>query len=168
MKPVVVRSGGMPARILLGSAVFVLLGVLALAAGRTLLGIISIGFFGVPVLFVQARRWFGSPILIIDDQGYLDRSNLAAPGRVEWSQVRRVSIYSVRGQRMLGVELVDPEAVLARLPPQRRRLLGLNPGLGFATFTIPEITLPFTLEKLIDIMRERNPGLIVGEQEDRL
>jgi hypothetical protein len=65
---------------------------------------------------------------------------------------------------MLGGLPSDPAAILARATPVRRAVLRLNAGFGFPAINVPEVALPYPLERLIDEMRLRNPDLEVFAQ----
>jgi hypothetical protein len=143
---VVIRPGRVQLKLLLICVAFVATGAFLIANGDIIAGTLGVVFFGlclVGFVILEGRRMLGRPVLVIDDEGYLDRSSLVAPGRVAWSEVSRVRIESVTGQRFLAVEPKDPEAIMARATRMRRWLMRLNRGMGFEVLNIAEMMLPF-------------------------
>lgn len=166
---IVIRPGRVPLKLPLICVAFVAGGAFLIANGDIIAGTLGVVFFGlclVGFVILEGRRMLGRPVLVIDDEGYLDRSSLVAPGRVAWSEVRRVRIESVTGQRFLAVEPADPEAIMTRATRMRRWLMRLNRGMGFEVLNIAEVMLPLSLETLVEVIREHNPALIVDSNSD--
>jgi hypothetical protein len=115
----------------LGSIAFVVAGVWQVNTGDSfgvLMGGLGVAFFGLGVVMIGGK--LVNPVLLrIDEKGYQDRSSLATPGRVLWSDVRTVSIQQVGSQRVLAITVADPEAVIRRAGPLRRFAMRHNPGL---------------------------------------
>jgi hypothetical protein len=128
---------------------------------QIIVGAVAVLFFGMGLVMFGARLVFNPVLLQIDEEGYVDRSSLATPGRISWSEVAAVSIGSIGPHRFLEITISDPEAVLRRAGPLRRIVMRANKAAGFATVTIAEIALPYPLETLIETMRSRNPHVIV-------
>jgi hypothetical protein len=124
--------------------------------------VLAVAFFTLAAAYLAVALVLRWPALVIDREGITDSSNLAAGGRIAWSEIRGVRIAEIRSQRTLAVDLFYPDAVPARVPAARRALLHANLGLTGAPVNIPESTLPFGLEQVIAEMTMRNPGLPVG------
>jgi hypothetical protein len=155
--------------LLLGAAGFVAAGltfILTSVGGviGDVIGVLGVAFFGSAGVYILVELVHRRPTLLIDADGITDRSSLAAAGRLLWSEIGVVTIYSVGGQRMLGILPSDPGAAVARTTPIRRALLRMNAGFGFPAINLPEVTLPYPLERLIDEMRRHNPDLQVSAE----
>ena len=165
MEPVRIRSDrrGMLG-LFLGSLAFVAASAWSVGTGdpaHVVVGVVGILFFGFGVVMSGTQLVFNPVVLQIDEEGYVDRSSLATPGRVFWSEVGVVSIGSVGSQRFLEITASDPEALLRRAGRLHRLVMRANRAAGFAMVTIAESMLPYPLETLIDTMRRHNPNLTV-------
>jgi hypothetical protein len=129
--------------------------------GNAFFGYIGL-VFAIPALVVLTLRALRrQPVLVLDQQGFVDQSTAVAAGRVGWHEVAHVQITAVSGQRFLSVTPVNPEAVLARRGAVSRGAGQASANMGFGVINIPENVLPFGLEHLIDQMRRAYPGLNV-------
>ena len=163
MEPVRIRSDRRSTLVLfLASLALVAAGMLLVSTGKPvylIVGVVGILFFGIGLVMFGVQLVFNPVVLQIDEEGYLDRSSLATPGRIFWSEVAAVSIASVGSQRFLEITVADPEAVLRRASLVRRVVMRANRAAGFATVTLAETMLPYPLETLIETMRRHNPDL---------
>ena len=123
---------------------------------------VGVLFFGFATGFFVLGLVRRQPVLIVDETGIDDRSNLASAGAVPWSDILGVYVSTMGRQRSLSIAVADPERLLAGRALRQRTLMNANLRLVGAAINIPEVTLPISLEKLIEEMRARNPGLQVG------
>ena len=65
---------------------------------------------------------------------------------------------------MLAILPHDPNAVIARAGFPRGALLRMNHAAGFPPINVPESTLPYSVEALIDQMRRHNSELVVARR----
>ena len=97
---------------LLGSAAFVAAGVVFLRTSiggiiGDVIGAVGIAFFGPAGVYFLAEIVHRRPSVQIDADGMTDRSSLASAGRIGWDEIGAVRIYSLYGQRMLGILPLD-------------------------------------------------------------
>jgi hypothetical protein len=161
-------------RFLVVSAVFIAGGVGLLSDAADLRqrvgGVLGVALGGVGVLLFGVRLLFWGPVLRVDLVGITDRASLASPGQIRWDEIDNVKIYTVtvRGthgrtikRRMLGVYPRAGSTSVGSAGPVRRLLMRLNGRFADAPINIAESTLPFTLEELVDRMRQLCPTLQV-------
>lgn len=87
------------------------------------IGLGAVGFFGLCAAAIARLLVRGRPGLVIDDEGLIDGTSGAAPGRVRWDEVAAVRVVRVPGQPgLVGLELVDVERFLDRLSLLQRWL----------------------------------------------
>ncbi len=67
---------------------------------------------------------------------------------IDWQEIADIGAYAMPGQRMLGVELIDPQAVFARVRPVKRLTLQINSRLVPVPVNIPRNVLPMPVERL--------------------
>jgi hypothetical protein len=89
-------------------------------------GAASIGFFGLCGLYACVKIFDRRPGLIIDDDGFIDRSSAAALGRIWWDDVLGIRIASIHRQRMAVVDVADPQRLIEGAGPIARKLHAAN------------------------------------------
>ncbi|MCO5171825.1 MAG: hypothetical protein M9894_36460 [Planctomycetes bacterium] len=88
------------------------------------IGLAAAGFFGLCALAIARLLLRGRPGLVIDDEGLIDGTSGAAPGRVRWDEVAAVRVVPQNGQpALVGLDLVDLERFLDRLSLLQRWLV---------------------------------------------
>lgn len=115
------------------------------------LGAAAVLLFGAPLL-VALRRLLAPPSvgLVIDRQGFEDRSSLLRVGRVAWSEVGAMELARVAGQPLLGVRCISPETVVQRVPhPVLRWLARVNTKHQGTPVSIAARNLAFTVDELV-------------------
>lgn len=117
----------------------------AVVAG--VLGIAVFGLFAVLAARLVLQR---GPALVIDSRGITDSSSASAAGFVPWHQVRGLSIWEHRGQRIVCVAVHDPALVLAAANRLTRTAMRANIRMVGTPVTIATTALPFTADQLID------------------
>jgi hypothetical protein len=113
--------------VVLGSLAFVAVGALLFTqrADRPLLGVVgvlAVVTFGVALALGVAqllRR--DRTALAFDAEGFTDTSAPTAVGRVAWAETTGLRTGTLRGQPLVVVDVVDPDAVVARLGSAARR-----------------------------------------------
>lgn len=91
-------------------------------------------FFGLCFIAIVARLFRGGPSVILNEFGIHDlRSSF---GTIAWTDIVSLRIGSVRNQRFLCVEVLDPSTYLSRLRSHKRFLAQANSSLGFPPITI--------------------------------
>lgn len=133
-------------------------------------GILGVAFGGLGVLYFGIRLLFRGAVLRVDLVGITERSSLASPGHIRWDEIDSVKIYTVSfrdthgrtiKRRMLGVYPRAGSTSVGGAGPVRRLLMRLNGRIVEAPINIAESALPFTLEELVDRMRQFCPTLQV-------
>jgi len=153
------------------SALFLAAGVWLFLDGATVsreaVGILGIAFGGLGVAYFGVRLLFRAPVLRIDLVGITDRSSLVSAGHMRWDEIGGVKIYTfsfrTRGrtiqQRMLGVYPRAGSGAVRRANPVKRLMMRRGGRIADAPINIAESVLPFTLEELVDRMRQFCPTL---------
>jgi hypothetical protein len=111
----------------LGSAAFVAVGAFLFTQGADrpvlavagVLAVVTFGLFGVLGVRQLLRR--DRTGLAFDDEGFTDTSAPTAVGRVAWAETTGLRTGTLRGQPLIVVDVVDPDAVVARLGSATRR-----------------------------------------------
>ena len=128
---------------------------------------ISMGVIGLPVsvalLAYEIRKLlFDRNMLVIDESGILDRSNVMAPGKLEWEQIEGVYKLSIRDDTFLCIDVRERDAWMAGLSRRARRLAQANVDMGYAPVRIQAATFSHsvTTDDLLRCVRELHPELV--------
>jgi hypothetical protein len=171
---VIYPSRAKMALVLLGSIVFVVIGVwigtLRIERVVPILEVIVATYIGVPFfgacgLYAAYRLAIRRPALQIDSSGITDTSSALGAGRLLWDEVDHVVLYKYYGQSMLGVIPRDLDILLVRQHPVRRYLTKLNLQLGCAPINVAQVGLPMKVAELADVLRTRYGVLVEGDAQ---
>ncbi len=114
-------------------------------------GVVSVLFFGL-CGGATLRRLLGHRVsLLIDRRGIVDNSTVTPAGRILWSEIVRVGVAEVSGQRFVGIDVQQPEKVLGRAGNRRGFLLASQSMTGFL-INIPESMLDRPAAEMIDLL----------------
>jgi hypothetical protein len=90
------------------------------------IALLSIGLFGLSGAYGLVRLFDDSPGLILDAEGIIDNSSMAAAGRVPWREIRDIQVVSIGGQAFLAFIVTDPEKYLSKGNILSRMLVKAN------------------------------------------
>ncbi|MBG9793287.1 hypothetical protein ABD76_12505 [Paenibacillus dendritiformis] len=144
--------------ILLGSALFVAVGILLMSAAEgfaVAIGAICACFFAITLIYSLWRILAPRPSLILHEQGFVDNASLSSVGEVNWDEVTDIYVYQFMNQRFIGIKVEKPERVLAPLPSWKRTLLRANRGMVEATVNLPVVAFTEPLDDVARKLRER-------------
>ncbi|MEL1245827.1 STM3941 family protein [Flavobacterium sp. DGU11] len=127
-EPVVIQlSKGKLALLLIGSIIFVIIGVWILVSGpvssNVLLdnpivkygaGIASILFFGFIAVAYIVKLFDTRPGLIIDEKGITDNASGVSAGFIPWGDVRHIYTTQVMNQKFIMIGVNNPEDYINR------------------------------------------------------
>jgi hypothetical protein len=123
-------------------------------------GWVGLVFFGLCFIAILAQLFRSGPSVILDELGIHDlRSSF---GTIPWADVVSLRIGSVRSQRFLCVEVLDPSTYLSRLPSHKRLLALANPSLGFPPITIGFSGLSPGLDAVWSYVQSNHPEKIAA------
>lgn len=153
--------------ILSGSLIFVLLGLwfvidppkdhLSDSTIRlNIIGYISFIFFGVVAVFCIKKIFDNHPALIFNDLGFDDRSSLFSAGFILWKDVRSISVIEIRKQRMIMLELNNPEQYIqSQNNFFKKQILKMNFKLYGAHLGLSSKGLDITFDELYEQLNKR-------------
>lgn len=145
----------------LASLGFVILGVLVFFAGMRrgidffLIGIIAgdLALFGSGVLFSARTLLSRRPLLIVDQEGIVDRASPFGVGLVRWEEIADMDSFEA-GVPYLRIVPKDPKGFVSRQPLVRRILMKTNLLLFRAPLLIPETLLSVPVSDILSWVRE--------------
>ncbi len=78
------------------------------------LGLVAIVFFGIMGLVGLKKLIDKKPALILNNSGIVDNASSVSPGFIPWSEVVGAKIVEVQKQKMLVINVREPEEYIAR------------------------------------------------------
>jgi hypothetical protein len=121
-----------------------------------LVGAISVFFFGAIFVFWFKKTFDNKPALIIDDLGLEDRSSLFSAGFILWKDLKCISILEIRKQKMIMLELNNPEQYIQNQHNFIRRLiLRTNFKMFGGHLSLSPKGLDITLDQLYEVLSTR-------------
>ncbi|GAB4223392.1 MAG: hypothetical protein Kow0062_23420 [Acidobacteriota bacterium] len=169
---VIYPSRARMALVLLGSIVFVVIGVWRGTPGdaeRPPIWVVIAGLYvGVPFfaacgLYAGYRLVCRRPALTIDSTGITETASALGAGRLTWEEVDYVVLYKFGGQSMLGIVPKNLEGFLSRQPGMRRFLIKINMALGCAPINVPQVGVSMRLSELAELLQTRHGVRVEGE-----
>ncbi len=157
---VVYPSRSKLALFLLGAAAFVAVGVWMFSVAWTgesdeyppsllfVFGTLAILFFGAGLMWGLVRLVAPKPAVLLDNEGLHDHASLTSAGFIPWSEIELVVNLSMGRQRMLSIQVRDPETLVARTSGLKRLALRANLKMSTTPFHIPQTLLPIRVKEL--------------------
>lgn len=141
------------------SFVFVLLGAIFIgiyfseediSLWMIIVGVVAVLFFGFCLVYYIKEIIIHKPILVISDEGIMDRSSFIGAGLVKWEEIADIDFIDFSGQIFLGIFTHDRELIINRTSSVKRILNQLNKGLIESQVNIPAKNLNCPKEELIE------------------
>lgn len=115
-------------------------------------GVICTLFFAACLIYFIRKLFDHSPAIIIDDEGILDNSSYIAGGLIRWHDIHHIELYQLAGQKMIGIQLKDPDSFLKDQQGFKRLLIKINKGMVQAPINIAQSALRMPLVQIYDEM----------------
>ena len=150
--------------LLLGAVAFVALGFWIIGLREhaaivhyyhVVVAVVAIAFFGACAVAILVRIFNPSAVVILSREGITDSASPFGVGFLCWDEIAFLSVYTIEGQRMLGIYLKDARSIMARVGGAKAKYMELNLRLGFAPVNIPQVVLPLPVEELAELIRTR-------------
>jgi hypothetical protein len=161
---VIPLSKGKLALLLLGSIAFVAgsIWIWSIADSQTRynplymkgVAIAGVSFFGLCGIYGCIKVFDGRPGLIVDDQGIVDNSSAVSAGRVPWEEIIGLRISEIAGQRILVIEVTDPQKYIERCGVFLRMLNAANTKMMGSPINISSNSLKVNFDDLVRRLTE--------------
>ncbi|WZY00217.1 STM3941 family protein [Bacillus sp. FSL W7-1360] len=93
------------------------------------------------------------PSFRIDKEGIYEDASLASVGLIRWDEIERIGMYSLVGQKTLGIVPRNLEAVLQRQSGLKRALLSMNKKKEIP-ISIPQGASDVPLESVLEFVEQ--------------
>lgn len=117
-----------------------------------LVGIVCVIFFAACLVFFIRKLFDHSAAVRIDDEGIYDNSSYISGGLIRWDDIINIELYQLAGQKMIGIQLKDPDSFLESQQGFKRRLIKINQGMVHAPVNIAQSALRMPLAQIYEEM----------------
>lgn len=114
----------------------------------------GVSFFGLCALYGFYKIFDMRPGLIIDAQGILDNSSAIAAGQIRWDEITGWHVSEIAGQRMVTIEVVDPQRFVDRGNFISRKLNSANTKMTGSPINISSVSLRIGFDELVQTLNE--------------
>ena len=115
------------------------------------LGLVAIVFFGVLGLVGLKKLFNTKPALILNKSGIVDNASSVSAGFIPWSEVGGARIVEMPNQKMLVIDVRDPEEYIARGSRLKQTLNKANYNMVGSPISIPTDVLAINFSELASL-----------------
>ncbi|WZY00205.1 STM3941 family protein [Bacillus sp. FSL W7-1360] len=109
---------------------------------------LGIPFFSIPTGYLVYRLIKPKPSLRIDKEGIYENASLAGVGMIRWDEIERIGMYTLVGQKMIGIVPKDFDTFLQRQNGVKRAFSSMNKKKEFP-ISIPQGASDVPLESVL-------------------
>ena len=146
----------------LGAAFFVVMGWTMTQSDELFhraVGWVCIAFFGSVFLSAGSHLFKSETAFTLDSSGIVDRHRRVT---IAWNEIENVQVFSVKGNRFLGLVFRDPQQFLSRLAWWRRPFAHLNERMGWCYLSFTFTGIKPGIDAAIDFIGASVPGVPLG------
>jgi len=114
----------------------------------------AVGFFGLCGVFAVLKLFDFAPGLIVDSEGIVDNSSAIAAGRIPWTDIRGFEIQTIQNNRILTIQVHDPEKYVQRASFLKRAFVALNASHFGGPIQISSHALKVSFDQLVTVLTE--------------
>lgn len=114
-------------------------------------GVVAVGFFGLCGLYGVKKLFDREPGLIFNESGIIDNASGVAAGFIPWSEVIGTGIFEVHNQKMLIIEVANPQKYVERGGALRRALNKANYKFSGSPVSISANALDIAFPELLSL-----------------
>jgi hypothetical protein len=119
-----------------------------------ILGIFEVALCGAVFFFCIARAFDRRPGLIVDRQGFIDRTDYFGAVRIDWTAVRGIRTVRILMVRNLVVDVYDPRRFVARGNAFRWLMRARNMWLLGSPISLTSIALDTNFDQMARLVGE--------------
>lgn len=121
-----------------------------------LLGIVSILFFGICVVYIARKLPENNAGLIIDSNGLIDNSSGVSAGRILWSDIQNISVIEIHRQKLIMLQVKNPQDYIDRQKSGfKRKMMQMNFNMYGTPLSITSNSLKIEFDELINILHDQ-------------
>src|SRR5690606_958129 len=109
-------------------------------------------FFGFAAFYALSKFFDSNPALTLDPEGIIDRSSLAAVGRISWSEVASVSSIESYWQNLIIVKVSNTDEMISRQSGLKKMFMKINNKWFGSQVIISSVILKSTPKQLFALI----------------
>ena len=155
--------------LLLGSAIFIAIGILLLVnpspldpsefcspALARIIGLSAVAFFGLAGFFILKKRMDKTPGLILTEEGVFDNSSAVSVGFIPWSDVVEIAETRVLNQLFINLVVKNPQEYIDKQTSLfKRKALHVNYNSYGTVIGISANSLKIDYPALLDLVNKK-------------
>jgi hypothetical protein len=122
------------------------------------LGLAAIVFFGICGLAGLKKLFDKKPTLILNHSGIVDNASGVSAGFIPWSEVVGARMVEVQKQKLLVIDVRDPEEYIARGNLLKQTLNKANYNMVGSPISISAVALAIDFSELISLFDQYQRG----------
>ncbi|MDD5150649.1 MAG: hypothetical protein PHC28_09220 [Flavobacterium sp.] len=119
-----------------------------------ILGIASILFFGLALIFTIPKYFDKSPGLIFTNKGIVDNTNGTSVGLIKWKDITEIKVIEIWKTKAILLETNQSEKYIAKANPNQAKIMRANFKIYGTPLCITPQTLKIDFEDLYDLIFE--------------
>ena len=122
----------------------------------TAVGVVGTIFFGIGSIVAFGRAVKEKPLLTIKWDGINDTSSASAVGFIPYSEIERLEIINIFGQRVIGVTPKNINNFVAKLSKGKQRAAKMNIKMNYPPVSIRlDTAKDMTIEDIFSLLEKR-------------
>ncbi len=119
-----------------------------------ILGIVSVLFFGLTLLYSISKYFDKSPGLIFTNKGIVDNTNGTSVGLIEWNDINEIKIIEIWKTKAILLLTDKPEKYIKKASVSQAKMMQTNFKLYGTPLYITPQTLKIDFDDLYDLILE--------------
>lgn len=115
------------------------------------IGIVSVVFFGFCAAVGIKKLVDTKPGLIFSAAGIVDNSSGASAGLIPWGEIQGFSVFEIKNQKMLVIQLADPQKYVQAGGSMKRALNSMNMKMCGSPIAISSSSLKIDFNDLVSL-----------------
>lgn len=109
-------------------------------------------FFGLCGFCWSMKIFDGKPGLVIDNEGIVDNSSVAAAGRIHWDEINGIAVAGNGRQRFVVIDVTDPQKYVDRGGSLKRMLNAANLRFMGSPINVSSNSLNVSFDELLQLL----------------
>jgi hypothetical protein len=123
-------------------------------------GFASVLFFGLCAFFLVRKLGDRKPGLVIDSRGLLDNSSGVSAGQILWSDIDRISVIEIHGQKLIMLQVTNPQHYIDKQTSGfKRKLMTMNYEMYGTPLSISSNGLKISFDELLSMWTNKLSSL---------
>jgi len=120
-----------------------------------IIGVIGLLFFGTCFVFMVNRLRKPAPLLVVGEDGIIDRSTMTSVGFIPWRQIKLIKIYKSFNQEFIGIDLYSLKELEKGISMAKRLAIKINIVFKYPPIGISLNTANVECKEVVSLIEKR-------------